>query len=473
MAFKYQYATLAQVLQEISNRLYDPNAIFWPQAELQLYINESLSVFNSLAWFWRGDFQFTLNPNQIFYDLTQLPNTLRPYTVTDVDLYNLIEVHLLEPATGATWTGTAQFTIDDLLNAVQRRWNEILSVTGCTVTQSTIPAVANQTRNTVADNVLDIRRIAYFNPTGGGGDGYGQGGFGGGGFGGQGPYGPLGQYFSNVLWPEDTWAFQSFETVWTTQPQGVPQMYAQSSEPPLSFDTDKPPNQNGLYELITVNAGSQLTTTAPTLINIPQDFCWILKYGALADLFSKESEAQDLPRAQYCNARYQQGLILLANSPALFQFRINNQPIWIDSLRTTDEYNNTWEGQFTSGFSYPNLILQSGLNLIAATPYSLSTPIGATATVLQNAPLPVLMTDFVQIPRDCYDVFIDYCVNLAMLKCGGAEALSSDYLYKRLVKMCSAMNSKLGEMGCFNDAITAQSNQEEVFNPRMRMVQNG
>lgn len=459
----YQYATLAQVRQEISNRLYDSNQVFWTVAELNTYINEGLRTFNSLAWFWRNDFTFPLTAGQVWYDIPSQANSLRPYTVTDVQLYNEIEFMLLEPATGATWTGTQQFTIDDLINAVQRTWNELLSVTGCTITQSIAPVVLNNNRTTLEDNVLDIRRIAYFPIPSPPQTGYGDGGFGSGGFGSTPPTAPT---FSNVLWPEDIWAFQAFEPIWTTQPQGTPQSYARSSEPPISFDTDVQPNLPGNYELLTVNSGSVLTSASPTIITIPDDFTWVLKWGALSDLFSKESEAQDLPRADYCRKRYEQGLQLISNSPAVLQFRMNNQPLWVDAVRTSDEYNTTWEGQI----GVPTAALSAGLNLVAVTPIpqTIDLPCTATVSVLQNAPLPVIDADFVQISRDNYDSLVDYVCHLALTKCGGSEFLNSGYLFDNFVKQASFNNSKLAEMGCFKEAIYGTSQLEERYNPRMK-----
>src|ERR1039458_9319360 len=99
----YSYITQAQCVQQIANRLYDPSQTFWTGAELALYLNEALSTWNALTGNWRGDFTFQTQPNVTWYDLTsipQMPNTLRPLTVTDASLYTLMQYHLLEPPTG-------------------------------------------------------------------------------------------------------------------------------------------------------------------------------------------------------------------------------------------------------------------------------------------------------------------------------------------------------------------------------------
>lgn len=506
MALPYSFQTLAQARAQLSQRLYDAGQVFWIPAELNIYITEALRTFNSLAQYWRGDFVFNTTANTTWVDITQAANTLRPYTVTDVDLYTSMEYSLLEPATGATWTGTSMYNINDLMNAVQRRRDEILTTTGCTIAQSMQATTPGQVRNAVNQTVLDIRRVAWF-PT------------------------PVAFYITgntttgsnvvsavsnmvgllkgqaitgsgipalttisallpnnsiqisnnatapastvmlkitplsnpNVMWPEDLWSFQAFEDSYAQAPPGTPGCYSISAQPPLSFDVDYTPQQAGDYELLTTNAGPVLTTASPTIIDIPDDFTWVLKWGALADLFSKEAEAKDEARAQYCNMRYQQGLKLLMNSPAILNFRINNVPLWIDAVRSADEYDTAWEGQSPAT---PTYVYTAGLNLIALNP----TPDGiysATCTVVENAPIPVNDGDYIQTSQGDYDAIIDYAQHLSLLKCGGAEFSQTMELYSRFVRQAALSNSKLAEMGIFEEQLYSNSQREEIMNPRM------
>jgi len=468
----YQYATLAGARQQLANRLYDSGMVFWISAELTLYIQEALRTWNSMAQYWRGDSTFAPVPGQQWYDLTQVANTLRPYTVLDTDLYTLMEYQLLEPVAGnfpliGAWTGTKMFTIDDLQNAVQRRRDEILSITGCVVTRSVVALTPNETRTVLGDKTIDVRRVAYFPVEVDGG--FGGGGFGDGGFGGDDNGDP------NVLYPDDNWGFQAFEPDWTTQTPGRPSSYAMSAQPPLSFDVDVPPALPGTYELLTMNAGPQLTPTTPTLIGIPDDFFWVLKWGALADLLSKESEAKDTVRAEYCEKRYKQGLALLTNSPAALQIRVNNVPIWMDAVRTADEFDVGWQALTED---VPKAAYVAGLNLIALSPRPpvvdpTNPAISITATVVQNAPLPVADGDFIQVGRDEYDVILDYAQHLALFKCAGFEFTETAQLYARFVRQAAIYNGKLKELGEFKDELYANSHKEETFNPRLSPTRAG
>src|SRR6516165_6354276 len=152
----YSYFTLGQLVQTVANRLYDSNQVFYSQAELIAYAQEALQTWNALTACWREDFIFPTVQGTQWYDLTAVANTIRPYTVTDANLYALMQYHLLEPQGMNPWIGSLQFTADDLVQAVQRRMNRLLSETSCTQTRTLVPALNG--RITLTDNVIDVRR---------------------------------------------------------------------------------------------------------------------------------------------------------------------------------------------------------------------------------------------------------------------------------------------------------------------------
>lgn len=437
----YSYITQSTCLQEIANRLYDSTMTFWTSAELALYLNESLRTWNALTGYWRGDFIFPSAANVTWYDILSLTNTLRPYTVTDANLYVLMQYHFLEPPLGINpWpaTGSLQFTADDFLNAVQRRRDELLSLTGCTQTQSTVPAVAGRIQ--LSDSVIDVRRMAYI------------------------PSALFPTQVTSVMWPEDAWAEMSFNQSYLQSPAGTPFAYLLSTQPPISFDTDAPPAYAGNYELLTVNAGAALSAATPSTLLIPDDWTPVLKWGAMADLLSREWQAKDIPRAQYCEMQYRMGVAAMLSSPALLQMRINNVPMQIDSVRAADQYNTGWEGA-TPGT--PDTCYHSGLNLFALSPIANANTFSMTATVVENAPLPTLPGDFIQVSRDDLDAIIDYAQHLSSFKMGGAEFLQTMPLMQRFLKQAAVYNAKLMEIGEFTAMLKGLSRLEEDLNPCM------
>jgi hypothetical protein len=364
------YAALAARLDDETNQ-------FWPQAELLLYIQEAMRVWNALTAYWRGDFTFPAQQGVTWYDITNLttaPNTLRPFTLTTTTLYMILQYHLLEPPTGAgPWTGSAQFALSDIQNAVTQRSNELLGATGCTIQQSLIAAAPGRTA--LPATTLDLRRVAFIPATGFGSP--------------------------STLWQDDAWAWESFEPNYTTLPPAIPSTYAQNTQPLLTFDVDTQLNVPGQYELLT----TQATAGAPgASLIVPDDWAWVIKYGALGDLLGRESNAKDPLRQAYAEQRYSQGMSLLAMAPAALAFRVNNVPAEIDAVRSADLYNWAWEGVAPGA---PSTVLAAGMNLVALTPQPDAGAYSLTATVVENCPVPSAPTDCINVTEDVYEALLD------------------------------------------------------------------
>jgi hypothetical protein len=442
MADIYTYITYAAARQQLANRLYDSSKQFWSDTELKSLLLESLRTWQALTSFWRSDFTFPTQTGVSYYDLTDatnLPNTLRPLTITDAALYLDIQYALLEPSVGVNpWTGVStQFTADDLINAVSRRRDEILSVTGCTTTRRLVPAVNG--RIALPDTVIDVRRMAYLPAIDS----------------------------PSTMWPEDTWGEQSFQSGYLQLPAGTPFTYLLSTQPPISFDTDRAPGGAGNYELLTVEAGPALSASTPTKLIVPDDWTHLIKWGALADLLSRESNAKDPTRAAYCEQRYRMGLALLASSPALLAMRIANTTMQIDSIRSADLYRANWQAESPG---IPDTAFHSGLNLIALASVPDAGPYSMTATVVQNAPVPVADGDNLPVAREDLDAILDYCVHVAMFKAGGAEFISTTPLLERFLKQAAVYNAKLAELGEFTKPLFNLSQLQEEQAPRMAPV---
>src|ERR1700761_8326937 len=133
----YTTPTFAQLKQSLAFRL--NNASFWTDAELGAYLTESLRTWNSLTGLWLASFVFQTSNGGTWYFVPSLTNSPRPYTVTDSDIYTVMEYHLLEPPTGGTWTGTSQFTISQLSQALQRQRDWLMQYAAIGVNNVTVP----------------------------------------------------------------------------------------------------------------------------------------------------------------------------------------------------------------------------------------------------------------------------------------------------------------------------------------------
>lgn len=436
----YTYVSMAQAETDLANRLFDPTFQFWPAAEIDLYLTEALRTWNALTSFWRAEFVFPLVENQWWYDIPNLPNTLRPYTVTDKDLVDEITAHLLEPTLATyplTWTGSAQFSVTDILGAIQRRRDETLAATDCAISRSLIAYNFVTRRTNLPDNVIDIRRVAWFPD-------------------------PAFLIPLTTLKKSDDWAEQAFHRSDSTQIG--PNTYRQSAQPPLAFDVDILPSVSGQYEVLTVNAGNPLSSNNSTLLGIPDDWTWIIKWGALADLLGRESNAKDPLRAQYCRQRFEEGLGLLMNASAVLAARINDQPVLVDGVRNGDDFQPRWQALAAST---PKTVYTAGLNLIAFAPKPDAMPYSATLSVVQNMPIGAN----IQVDRGDYDAILDYAQHLALFKAGGQEFAETVIMYQRFLKRASLYNSKLSELGQFQKPMYELSQLEQERNPVYGQVQ--
>ena len=451
----YNNFTLSTVQAYLADRLYDTTNQFWSLDELNLYINEALQTWNALTNFWRGDFLFNTQQAVTWYDLTDttnLPNTLRSYNTTFSSLTTIINYHLLEPPTGSV---SKQINSSAITSGITLRSNELLSDTACTVNPLYTPATAR--RILLPNALFDVRRVAYL-PAMTTGKGYGSGSYN------IGPYGvsrKTGTAQNTVLWREDTYGEQAFNTQYTTAAPGLPSTFLMSTQPPVSFDTDCPPGYGGQYEVLYTQALGSATT-----IPVPDDWTHVIKWGALAYILSTESNAKDTARAQYCDQRYKLGIKLLQGAAALLAMRINNEYLQIDSVTSGDQYNAQWQAQSTGR---PKGVYQSGLNLFAFSPVPWDT-YSAMATVVQNAPLPDGAnpdTSYVQVSQEVLDVILDYAQHIASFKMGGAEFVSTMPLFQRFLMEAAVYNSKLKEMAEYTTFLLGISQQDENDDPRL------
>jgi hypothetical protein len=450
VAGSYAWLKLSDAITQLGQRLNitPSTSSFWTAAELQAYIVTALRIFNSLTYTWRTDFNF--QSTQVWNSLGFLPKSPRLRTLTDTDAYTELEYMLMEPPSGSVWSGTNQFQITDLSQALQRRRDEILQITNCNQQlMPNIPLTPNEIRTELPDNVIDVARVRYI-PGGQLSGGYGTGGYG------EGGYGTGG--FTNgpspiTLYRDDTVAQEFYEAPLYQQNSGDPQTFSLSSEPPLSWQVDIPPSQDGVYEAVVLQSGAPFNPPAATLLGIPNDFSYVLENGALADLLGKESESTDRERAAYCQKRYQDGLQLMLKTPWIELGRVNGQAVSIDSIVAADRYSPEWDSNPT-GFG--PMIVAGGMDFVAA-------PVNSNVglTVLGNAPVPSLPSDYLQVSRSDWEIVILLAQSRSLFKMGGGEWKAGLELEKEAILACANENSRLRSLGCFSDILVQRGAQQE------------
>jgi hypothetical protein len=412
----------------------------WDSAGLDVWLTESLRTWNSLTSAWRQDMIVTPQRGVWWYDLAAEAGSPRPYTVTDTDLITAVERHLLEPVTGTyplVWTGSTQFSLADVLRAITARRNEVLSVTGCAVAPTIVSAPIAM-RFMVPDNFADIQRVAWL------------------------PVAGMG-FTGGVLRQSDRESKANYDWTYTTSAQAPPNTWMTTAEPPLMIDVDRVPPVPGQYECLAVIAEPAVSASAPATFTIPDDWLWVVKFGALSELLSREGNAKDPLRAKYCAVRFEQGMALLDQAAAVLAARINNIPVPVDSVRNGDDFNPSW--QFLAEGA-PTEIYSTG-NLIGMRAPDSSVAYSATITVVTNAPIDAV---YFQSARGDYAVILDYAQHLASFQMGGAEFAATFPLYSKFLRSAGLFNSRVLAFGDYPRSMYEISTREEQGAPRYGSV---
>lgn len=440
----YTQPTLTAAIAALASRLNDQSNIHWTAAELQTYLVEALRTWSVWTQQWRDRGSFTTTINEAFYDLTVELPTLRGQSVTNWDLTLDVEYSLLEPPSANVWIGTDQFDLSQISNAIQRRRDQFLKETGVQLTRTTDLAVAAPVNGRYAfpEAVLNVRRFVWT---------------------------PVATMFGKPLMRTDDWAANHYSPGWPISPLDSPFAYSVSTTPPLSAQLIPPPTTTGNVDYLSINAGAALDPTTETVLGIPDDYGWIIKYGALADLLGGDGLALDAARAQYCEQRWQQGIDMARAAQVVLAARINGVPVGVGALSDADVYSPMW--QLVA--RVPKKFLLTGQNFIASWP-----PPGATGgpwtfafDVVRNAPVPAVGADILQISQDVYDSILDIAQHLALLKEGPGQLQLSMGLFERAQRAAGITINFIQASQPDNAATAGQQQQDRRgYTPEQRLA---
>lgn len=357
--------------------------------------------------------QFQTVAGQTFYDLSSTTGTAAylGYTILDQDLITQMEYHLLEPPTPTAWTGTAMFTLDQFTQALERRRNQFLIETGAVLTEyQPVVAATGDGRVQLQDSILDFRRAAWIDSSGA----------------------------YSTLFRDDEWRINGLMDGWPQNP-GTPAVYSVSVTPPFSLQLAPPAANNGTLDLVVVNSGATLDPTTGVAVGIPDDFAWVIMWGALADLLGENGPAADPLRAQYADQRWQDGVAMAKGATTVVQAQVNNVQLQTVSVFESDGLDPNWQND--SG--PPKNVLMAGLNLLAISPV----PDGVysvTLDIVQDAPVPAASGDQVLVSRDVADALIDYAQHVDAFKQGGQEFADTIPVYERIMRLADVYRKRMG-----------------------------
>ncbi len=284
--------------------------------ELYALIISSLRIFQSLTGFYRERVSFTTSANVPFYDLRTLFPNEYAFSVTDDQLLTEIERHLIEPATNP-WTGTAQFSVTDIAEALQTVRDDFQLSTGVYASHLSLLSVSPSTsRISLSPSVIDLRRVAWKDTA------------------------------SSITTPmvrTDEFAANAYFRSWAAS-TGRPYAYSIAISPPITVALIPPNASSGSLDMVAVPSGPPLpcNPSTPALIGIPDDLAYGITWGALSRLLAHDSISKDSPRSAIAEELHR--LALLAARPPLssLNMSIAGSPLGIESIEDTDRYHTLW-----------------------------------------------------------------------------------------------------------------------------------
>lgn len=393
----YAYVTFAQAKDRLASLLGDPAKVFWSDTELGLYLIEALRAWGLHAQYWRETVTVNTAVDQAFYDIqTQaLDDTGTPVQGTSVGVRNLITetlYHLLEnqiTSWPGGWVGTEMFGLAEIAELLTRSRDTYRMDTSQLIGRVDIEVGADTPRVVTSDDIIRIRR-AVWQPD----DGEEQ-----------------------VLWLIDQAQAQATSPSAVWPESGDPKAYAVNYTPNLSIDLWPKPSTNGTLKLLVCRTSLNFNpTVSNATVGVPDDAAHLLKYRAMADLFSGDGLARAPQMAQYCQDRWQAGITAVRRYHSVLWTTLEGVRVAVSSLAQRDIMKPDWAS--TSGA--PTAAALPAWNMLVLSPVP-DAIYAVTLEMVRRAPVPSDDMDYLQIGREHMLHIYGYAQHIACLKQQGAE----------------------------------------------------
>lgn len=419
---------------EVSARLGDSSRVFWVAAEVNQYLIDALRTYNAITGFWRERKLLPVVASQDFYDLPTLYPAECGFAVTNSDLVTFIEYQLIEPATPLAWTGTAQFTLESVMAAIQGRRDSFQLEAGMVQSARTLPiSPVPQTRTVLPDEIIDLRHVHWLGLN----------------------------TLRSALVRDDQWSADLFRDLWQTDLEQAPCAYSVAIVPPLWVEVMPAPTDGGMLRVLSVENGATLPVGAAVPIGLPDDWCWVTRFGALSDLLSQEGIANDVQRSQYCERRWAEGVALAKMAQCALTVTLStgaNLPVQpLAALESFGVDQLLMPGR-------PEMTVVSGYTTIMLAPIA---DVGNYSAVIDLVrKMPVDTGDYVQLPSSVLDAIVDYAVHLASFKQGGQEFARTMPLLEQFYAACGVTMDHFRAMIPNYDALAGLAKADEQIVPR-------
>lgn len=203
-------------------------------------------------------------------------------SVTDQQILNEMQYHLVEPAdNGLTWP-SGQWTATEVIQLLNQRQNQFLKETMILLKRTALAQVLPEVvRHALPADWIVTQRIVWKATNG---------------------------TYTEVP-RSDTMEATNSIINWTFNfgDEDKPQLYNDAEAQTLTILTMPAVDVSGELQILYAYLGTALTGLGVNL-TVPDEFAPTIKWGTLADMLSKLGRAYDTLRSQYCEQRYREGV---------------------------------------------------------------------------------------------------------------------------------------------------------------------
>lgn len=190
--------------------------------------------------------------------------------------YGWIQEALLEPNDLGVSYPSGLWTPDEVVDYTQRRQQELISRVRVTVAWEELDVTANVDQLTLPQDWIATQSVLL-----------------------------LQAGRSNPLQPADATQSDLLAGAGPARPVA----YDDATQAPLQLRLTPMPDANAALRLLYLSLPAPLPPATAELFAVPDPFVLYVKYGVLADCLNKVGRGQDLQRASYCTARFEEGVI--------------------------------------------------------------------------------------------------------------------------------------------------------------------
>jgi hypothetical protein len=394
----------------LAKRLEDVEMVYWTSNHLDLIIDESLLTFAAISGYWKDQLLIeTTDANSAtkkqFYNLLDSGDVKIGFehietSLTYEDIINWIDMDLIDY--------TQIVSLEEVIDAITNAINDFQSETKLVLARERFDVQVTEDVE-VSANVLDIVKAYYIDVDG--------------------------NYFPLQLSDENRVTLINRNY---TIDLGKPKFYSISNLALNRVDLFPKPNNNGQLELIYIKGKSGVQTAESNCL-IPNNLVPYLKYKVEADLFSKDGLSNDPARADYCNKRWLEGLLVGNNYVAITNSKLNGLNKSLSSLQDFDAFRYGWLNEIENAISKVNGIALAGYNILAVN----REPIDKHSVLLEIVSNANLDDEEIELRSDYVSYLLDYCLHLASFKDGIANIQKTSSNLEKFVQISVDHNSYL------------------------------